>query len=60
MAKRTKSKMEAAVNPVLVHFEFIHPTAQRVCIAGTFNEWHCSAMPMIALGEGASAPARQV
>lgn len=41
-----------ASNSVLVHFEFIHPTAQRVCIAGTFNAWHCSATPMIAMDEG--------
>jgi 1,4-alpha-glucan branching enzyme len=51
MAKRTKSKT-ATASQVLVHFEFVHPTAQRICIAGTFNEWHCSATPMIALGEG--------
>jgi 1,4-alpha-glucan branching enzyme len=24
---------------VPVHFEFQHPTAQSVCIAGTFNHW---------------------
>lgn len=52
MAKRTKSKAAMASKSVLVHFEFIHPTAQRVCIAGTFNDWHCSATPMIAMGEG--------
>lgn len=50
--KRIKSKTTTAAIPVLVHFEFVHPTAQCVCIAGTFNEWHCSTAPMIALGEG--------
>jgi 1,4-alpha-glucan branching enzyme len=52
MAKKPKAKTVTASKSVLVHFEFIHPTAQRVCIAGAFNDWHCSATPMIALGEG--------
>ena len=52
MAKRTKSKPASLASPVLVHFEFIHPTAASVCIAGTFNEWHSSATPMIAMGGG--------
>ena len=55
MTKRTKSKTSKTTTapcPALVHFEFVHPTAQHVCIAGTFNDWHCSATPMIALGEG--------
>ncbi len=52
MAKQKKSTTKTAASPALVHFEFVHPTAQRVCIAGTFNDWHCSATPMIALGEG--------
>jgi len=29
-----------------------HPTAQEVCIAGSFNEWHPSATPMIRLEDG--------
>lgn len=52
MAKRTKSKPASVASPVLVHFELFHPAAKNVCIAGTFNEWHCSATPMIAMGEG--------
>ena len=52
MAKQKKSKATNTACPALVHFEFIHPTAQRVCIAGTFNDWHCSATPMVSLGEG--------
>lgn len=51
MAKRSKFKTATPAR-ALVHFEFIHPTAQRVCLAGTFNDWHCSATPMVALGEG--------
>ncbi len=52
MANQKRSKPTTAASPVLVHFEFVHPTAQRVCIAGTFNEWHCAATPMIGMGEG--------
>jgi 1,4-alpha-glucan branching enzyme len=35
-----------------VRFEFTHPTAGTVCIAGTFNDWHAEAKPMHALGNG--------
>jgi 5'-AMP-activated protein kinase regulatory beta subunit len=52
MAKQKRSKPTTAASPVLVHFEFVHPTAQRVCIAGTFNEWHGVATQMIGMGEG--------
>lgn len=52
MAKRTKPKSKTAANPAPVHFKFFHPTAQRVCIAGTFNDWDCAASPMVSLGEG--------
>ncbi len=36
----------------LVRFEFSHPTATAVAIAGTFNDWSPGATPMIALGRG--------
>jgi 1,4-alpha-glucan branching enzyme len=29
-----------------------HPTAQEVCIAGSFNDWHPSVTPMIRLEDG--------
>ncbi len=29
-----------------------HPTAQEVCIAGSFNDWHPTATPMIRLEDG--------
>lgn len=35
-----------------VCFELTHPTAQEVFIAGSFNDWHPAATPMIALREG--------
>ena len=31
---------------VPVRFEFTHPNAQTVCLAGTFNDWHPEAKPM--------------
>lgn len=36
----------------LVRFEFSHPTATAMAIAGTFNDWSPGATPMIALGRG--------
>jgi len=35
-----------------VRFEFTHPTASTVCVAGTFNDWHAEAKPMHRLGGG--------
>jgi 1,4-alpha-glucan branching enzyme len=35
-----------------VRFEFTHPTAATVCVAGTFNDWHADAKPMHPLGGG--------
>ncbi len=35
-----------------VHFEFTHPTARAVCIAGTFNDWKPEDKPMHAMGGG--------
>ena len=29
-----------------VRFEFTHPTASTVCVAGTFNDWHAEAKPL--------------
>jgi 1,4-alpha-glucan branching enzyme len=37
---------------VPVRFEFTHPTAGSVCIAGTFNHWQPEAKPMHPLGKG--------
>ena len=36
----------------VIHFEFSDGNAMNVCIAGTFNDWHPNATPMIPLGEG--------
>jgi 1,4-alpha-glucan branching enzyme len=35
-----------------VRFEFTHPTASTVCVAGTFNDWHAEAKPLHPLGGG--------
>lgn len=37
---------------VPVRFEFTHPTASTVCIAGTFNDWNAEAKPMHPVGDG--------
>ena len=37
---------------VPVRFEFTHPTARSVCIAGTFNNWRPEAKPMHPTGNG--------
>ena len=41
---------EPQVEPV--RFEFIHPTARMVCVAGTFNDWNAEAKPMHASAGG--------
>ena len=35
-----------------VRFEFTHPTASTVCVAGTFNDWHAEAKPLHPVGRG--------
>ena len=35
-----------------VRFEFSHPTATRVFVAGSFNDWHPDSKPMHSLGSG--------
>jgi 1,4-alpha-glucan branching enzyme len=35
-----------------VHFEFTHPTATHVCIAGTFNNWQPEAKTLHSSGAG--------
>src|SRR5580765_344379 len=37
---------------VPVRFEFTHPTAVTVCIAGTFDDWRPEAKPMHPMGDG--------
>ena len=49
---KTKNQNHPGTQPQRVHFEFNHPAAHAVSIAGTFNEWRPNATPMIALGQG--------
>jgi 1,4-alpha-glucan branching enzyme len=43
-----------SANPQLVpvHFEFTHPTASTVCVAGTFNQWQPEAKALHSAGDG--------
>jgi 1,4-alpha-glucan branching enzyme len=53
MKRKAKSAAREAGNcNASVCFELTQPAGQSVCIAGSFNDWHSSATPMIALGEG--------
>ena len=52
----SRKKKAGSTNPVsgsrICRFEFQHSKATEVCIAGSFNDWHPSATPMVALGDG--------
>lgn len=54
MAKRTTmtNQSTSAQTRRLVHFEFQSPAARKVCIAGTFNDWHPEVSEMISMGSG--------
>lgn len=39
-------------HPVPVRFEFTHPTAATVCVAGTFNQWQPEAKELHPAGGG--------
>jgi 1,4-alpha-glucan branching enzyme len=52
-----KSKLKPAAKGAGSHIgcvclELTHPTAQEVCVAGSFNDWHPNVTPMIRLDEG--------
>ena len=49
-AKPPKKPATSETRPVVFHFN--DPQASAVAIAGTFNEWHPSATPMVPLGQG--------
>jgi 1,4-alpha-glucan branching enzyme len=51
--QRKRSNLPGRKSPTtLVHFHFEDPRAESVCIAGTFNDWHPSATPMIPWSPG--------
>ncbi len=43
---------DAGQQPMPVRFEFTHPTATAVSVAGTFNDWHPATKPLHASGNG--------
>ena len=42
----------AGIQLVPVRFEFTHPAATTVCVAGTFNQWQPAAKSMHPAGKG--------
>ncbi len=40
--------------------ELTHPTAQKACIAGSFNDWHPSVTPMIRLSDETMAKTKRI
>lgn len=52
MSKKQPKTTGATSRSHCVRVEFIHPQANEVCIAGSFNEWHPSVTPMIRVDGG--------
>jgi hypothetical protein len=53
MNAKNKTKIaDAGCDSPRVCLGLTHPTAQKVCIAGSFNDWHPSVTPMIRLNDG--------
>lgn len=51
--KRNHQNNKPAGSPLEpVRFEFVHPSASSVCLAGTFNGWRPDAKPLRSLGDG--------
>jgi 1,4-alpha-glucan branching enzyme len=49
--KKTASTTHSSGSCVC-RFEFQHSDTSKVCIAGSFNDWHPTAAPMVGLGDG--------
>ena len=45
-SKHHNQPEHAGAHLVLVRFDFTHPTARCVCVAGTFNDWQAETKPM--------------
>lgn len=65
MKTKHASKSTSECEPLLtghrpVTFNFHDPEAGMVAIAGTFNDWHPSATPMVPLGHGHWAKALEL
>lgn len=52
--KRNRTNHKPAGEPPTrrVHIQFIHPTAETVGVAASFNDWRPDATPMIRVGDG--------
>ncbi len=50
--KKHDNVFSAGAQRVPIRFEFIHPTATAVCIAGTFNQWQPEAKTPDPAGSG--------
>lgn len=46
----------AGLQPVPVHFEFSHPSAKNVSVAGCFNQWQPEAKALHSAGDGRWLP----
>lgn len=47
-----RSTVKTTPGSRLVRLRYTDPSATRVCIAGTFNDWHPSVTEMLPLGAG--------
>lgn len=52
MKRKAKTAAREVGKNRCICLELTHPTAQLISVAGSFNDWHPAATPMIALGEG--------
>jgi len=50
--KKNRTNRRNGLPVSVAHLEFTHPTAAKVCVAGTFNDWRPGTTPMICLGNG--------
>lgn len=51
-SNQTRNRSEGSLEAELVRFEFTHPTARTVALAGTFNKWRPDVTPMMHWGDG--------
>lgn len=52
MAKKNQSKSTTGTSDPIICLELVWPGAKAVHVAGSFNEWHPGATPMIEVGQG--------
>ena len=52
MKKQMKHKNGNGSTTQRIRIEFLHPTASKVAIAGTFNDWRPDATQMVPVGGG--------